>query len=127
MSLLRLAVTVLVAVPLFLAVGWPQAFYATLAIAFVAIAAGYAVEGLVRSARGRPEPAGPAEKTATDQDWEVKMLLKKALACENRGEWDQALAHFQQVSARAPDGPNAELVAEHVRRIHERRGTADQA
>jgi hypothetical protein len=51
MSALRLVVTVLVAVPLFLLVGWPHEWYVTLGIAVVSLAAGYLVELLVRGAK----------------------------------------------------------------------------
>src|SRR5262245_48076014 len=96
MSPLRLFVTVLVAVPLFVAVGWPHHWWVTFLIALVAVSAGYGAEALFarRKETGKPQIA---EKTQADRQWEVKMLLNKAIAAEGRGESDQARALFEQV------------------------------
>jgi hypothetical protein len=51
MSFLRYVVTVCVALPLFLMVGWPHPFYLTFLIALASFGAGYGVEALVRKAR----------------------------------------------------------------------------
>jgi hypothetical protein len=48
MSLLRCFVTVVVALPLFLVVGWPHPWETTFLISLGAVSAGYAVEVLVK-------------------------------------------------------------------------------
>jgi hypothetical protein len=58
MSLLRLFVTVVVSLPLFLAVGWPHPWWATFLIATVAISAGYGVEALVKGGRSAGSSPG---------------------------------------------------------------------
>ena len=96
MSLLRLFITVVVAVPLFMVVGWPHPWWITLIIAFLSIGTGYAVEAIFKKEKG-PSTSPAADKTDANQEWELKMLLKKAIAAEGRGEWDQAIALFEQV------------------------------
>ena len=51
MSLLRYVVTVCVALPLFLMVGWPHPIYVTFLLACASFGAGYGVEALVRKVR----------------------------------------------------------------------------
>jgi hypothetical protein len=84
MSLLRLFVTVVVAVPLFLAVGWPHSLMTTLVIAFVSIGTGYGVEALVRQGKG-PSTSAAGGRTDADVQWELHMARKKARAAEGRG------------------------------------------
>jgi len=48
MSAIRFVVTGVIAVPLFLIVGWPHPWYATLGIAVVSLGTGHLVEFLVR-------------------------------------------------------------------------------
>jgi hypothetical protein len=56
MSVLRWIVTVIVAVPLFLMVGWPQAWYVTLGIAVISLGAGHLAEFVASKAkRGAPD------------------------------------------------------------------------
>lgn len=57
MSLLRLLVTVGVAAPLFLLVGWPHEWYVTFGIAVISIGAGHLAELLVGKT-----PPGPGEE-----------------------------------------------------------------
>src|SRR5262249_26082868 len=60
MSFLRLVVTVAVALPLFLIVGWPHPWWATALIAVVALRAGHGAEALLVGARGGSRlPTGP--------------------------------------------------------------------
>jgi hypothetical protein len=51
MSLLRYVVTVVVALPCFLAVGWPHPVYLTFLVALVSFAAGYGVEAVAKRLR----------------------------------------------------------------------------
>lgn len=53
MSMLRYVVTVAVALPCFLVVGWPHPVYVTFLIALVSFGAGYGVEALAKSLRSR--------------------------------------------------------------------------
>ena len=125
MSLLRLFVTVVVALSLFLAVGWPHSWWITLLIATVAISAGYGAEALVK--RGR-QPAQPrvGETTPTDRRWELKMLLKKAVAAEERGEYDQAIALFEEVLRKADRQEDIEMARRHIQDVTIKRSPADE-
>src|SRR5262245_13561808 len=63
MSFLRLVVTVAVAVPLFLIVGWPHPWWVTALIAVVALGAGHGAEALLARAKGPSWlPAGQEPK-----------------------------------------------------------------
>jgi predicted membrane-bound mannosyltransferase len=120
MSLLRLFVTVVVAVPLFLVVGWPHPWWVTFVIAMVAISAGYGAEALFK--RGKePTASRAAEKTSTDRQWELNMLLKKAIAAEGREEWDQAIALFGQVIQKAGRPEDVDTARRHVEGIQTKR------
>jgi hypothetical protein len=67
MSPLRFFVTVVVALPLFLAVGWPHPWGTTFLISLVAVSAGYGVEALVK--RGEQTADSRAtEVTSPDGD-----------------------------------------------------------
>jgi hypothetical protein len=67
MSLLRFVVTVVVALPLFLAVGWPHPWGTTFLISLVAVSAGYTVEALVKCGKRAADPRA-AEATSPDSD-----------------------------------------------------------
>jgi hypothetical protein len=120
MSLIRFATVVVVATPLFLMVGWPHPWWVTFGIALVASAAGYGVEALARLGQA-PTQSNPAEKTALDREWELKMLLKKAIALEERKDWDQAVTLFQQVIQQDPAHEAAELASRHIQTIQQER------
>jgi hypothetical protein len=126
MSLLRFFVTVVVAVPLFLAVGWPHPWWTTFLIAVVAIAAGYGAEAVVKRGGKPPDPQA-AEATPTDRRWELNMLLKKAIAAEERGEYDQAYALFEQVLRKADRQEDAELARRHMQDLTSKRSTPEDA
>jgi hypothetical protein len=120
MSLLRLFVTVLVAAPLFVVVGWPHPWGVTFLIGLVAISAGYGAEALFK--RGKePAKSLAAEKTSTDRQWELNMLLKKAIALEGREEWDQAIALFGQVIQKADRPEDADTARQHMEGIQTKR------
>ena len=55
MSLVKLLVTIVVATPLFVLVGWPHSWWTTFLIGVVAIGAGTAAEALVAPAKAPPE------------------------------------------------------------------------
>jgi hypothetical protein len=72
MSALRLITVVVVALPLFLMVGWPHPRWVTFLIALVACGAGFAVEALAR--RGtKPTPSDASKMTASDPGWEPRI------------------------------------------------------
>jgi hypothetical protein len=126
MSLLRFFVTVVVGVPLFLAVGWPHPWWTTFLLALVAISAGYGVEALVKRVR-EPADSRPAEATSTDQRWELNMLLKKAIAAEQRAKWDKAITLFEQVVQKAERPEDIELARRHIQEIAAKRSLAGGA
>jgi hypothetical protein len=67
MSALRLIVTVLVAVPLFLIVGWPHPWYVTFGIAVVSLGAGHLVDFLIRGTKPDVEGGKAEEPWAEDK------------------------------------------------------------
>jgi hypothetical protein len=126
MSLLRLFVTAVVALPLLLAVGWPHPWWMTLLIAAVAISVGRGVELLVRRGRHPAEPR-VGETTSADRRWELKMLTKKANSAEEREEYAQATALFEQVLQKADRQEDAEMARRHLEAITYKRALADGA
>jgi hypothetical protein len=66
MSLLRLVVVVVVALPLFLLVGWPHPWWATFLIAAVAFGAAHGVEALVQ--RGKETAPTHIPEKRQDQE-----------------------------------------------------------
>jgi hypothetical protein len=73
------------------------------------------LEAAVARQAGRAEEESPGS-----QGWELKQLLRKALALEQRGEWEAAVAQFERVIQAAGDHPNADLARERVRAIREK-------
>src|SRR5262249_61337594 len=126
MVVLRLFFTVFVFVPLSLAVGWPQTWLTTFLIALVAISAAYGADALVKRG-GRPTDPRAAEATPTDRQWELKMFLKKAIAAEARGEWDQAITLFEQVLRKADGQEEAELARRHIQDLKNKRSQTEGA
>ena len=127
MSLLRFFVTVVVASPLLLAVGWPHPWWTTFLIALVSSLAGFSsVEALVKLRR-EPADSRVAEATPTDRQWELKMFLKKAIAAEARGEWDQAITLFEQVLRKADGQEEAELARRHIQDLKNKRSQTEGA
>jgi hypothetical protein len=120
MSPLRFFTVVVVATPLFLMVGWPHPWWVTFVIALVATSAGYGVEALARLGK-KPAQSDAADSTPVDRDWELRMLLKKGIASEERKDWDQAATLFQQVIERDPLHETAELASRHLQSIQKER------
>jgi len=51
------------------------------------------------------------------------MLLKKGIAAEGRGDWDQALLIFEQVIQGADSEEEVELARQHISNIQTKRST----
>ena len=54
------------------------------------------------------------------QRWELMTLLRTALALEGRGDWDGAVAQFQQVIEKSPYNDIGKQAQEHVQAIQEK-------
>jgi hypothetical protein len=124
MSLLRFFVTVVVAVPLLLAASWPYTWLTSFVIAVIAISGGFGAEALVKRGQ-QPTDSRAAEATSTDREWERTMLLKKALAAEERGECNQTIALFEQVLRNPDRQEDAELARRHLQAVTNKRSPAD--
>jgi hypothetical protein len=120
MSLLRFVVFLSVALPLLLIVGWPHPWWVTFLIALVAGGVAHGVEALVKYGK-EPAENRAAEQTPADTQWELKMLLNKAIASEGRKEWGQALTLFQQVIQKARRKEDADLARQHIQCIEQER------
>jgi hypothetical protein len=120
MSLLRLFVTVAVALPLFLAVGWPHEVWVTFLIALVAVGAGHIAEALVRPREPQRTEVGDA--TMADIAYQQKQLLRRALAAEGRQEWREAARLFEQLIREG--GPSEMLTeaSQHLKTARDRLG-----
>jgi hypothetical protein len=62
----------------------------------------------------------PMSETETEMTWEMKRLLRKAVSCERRGEYEEAVSHLEQFIATTDNAGNVELARTHIRRIEER-------
>jgi hypothetical protein len=120
MSPLRLIIVVVVALPLFLIVGWPHPWWVTFLISVVACGTASGVEALVN--RGKAPAASPGtEQTPADQEWELKILRNKALASEGRKEWGQAVTLFQQLIQKARRPEDADFARLRIQSIEKER------
>jgi hypothetical protein len=106
--MLRLVVTVVVAVSLFLGTRWDFTWWTTWWIGVIAILAGHGAEALLKGGVQPPDPR-TAEATPADRQWELKMPLKEASAAAGRGQRDRAITLLEQGPQQADDQPNAEL------------------
>ena len=66
---------------------------------------------------GARELSGPTE---VDADWQMKMLLKKAMWAENTGKLLDAIKHYEEVIANSDNPHQAELARERIRGIRAR-------
>jgi hypothetical protein len=113
-------VTVLVALPLTIIVGFRAPWHMTFVVAFISTGTGALLAGLIGQVLLPPPTNFIAEETKTDREWKIKMLLRKAVACEDRGEWDAAVALFEQISAQSPYGMIGQQARDRVRAIREK-------
>jgi hypothetical protein len=109
-----------VAFVLFQIARWPHPWWVTLLIGLSAGGAARGVEALV-GWRKNTTPVHAAERTETDQAWEQRMALKKALAAEDRGKWDLAITLFEQIIQRDDNRENIRLARQHLESIRGRR------
>jgi hypothetical protein len=106
MLLLRFLVAVMVALPLFLAVGGAYPRRATFLVVVVAWVA-FLIAGAVLSR------------------WRLNMLLRKALAAEERGDHEQAIALFEQALRKADWDDDAMMIRRQIQAVTNRSQSAE--
>jgi hypothetical protein len=129
MSLLRFVVFVIVVVPLVTVqavMGLMHLWWGWIVIGLIAATISLAVDELYKHLT-RPAPPPVGEKTDADVGWENQMILKRALAMENRGDWDKAIALFEQVIARDTDAESVRTARSHLEAIQKRRASKEIA
>src|SRR2546422_333870 len=122
MSLLRFITFVAVALPLIAVqavLGWMHLWWLSVLIGLVAGGIAWGVDELYKHLKS-PLTSPAAEKTSADLTWEHKMTLKRAIASENRGDWDKAIPLFEQVIKRDNDQENIQLARRHLEAIRNR-------
>jgi hypothetical protein len=62
----------------------------------------------------------PPTETETDMAWEMKMLLRKAVSCERRGKYAEAVKHLEEFIATADNPGNVQLARAHLQRLQQR-------
>jgi hypothetical protein len=120
MSLARFVTFVFVATVLFLIVGWPHPWWMTLLIGLVAGGAGYGVDAFSKR-RKEPTESHAADSTPADRRWAVKMLVKQAIASEDREDWERAMRLFRRVIQEADTQEDADLARQHLQAIQKKR------
>ena len=73
-----------------------------------------------RNSGAMDQTFAPESETETDIAWEMKRLLRKAMSCERRGKYEEAVSHLEQFIAKTDNAGNIELARTHIRRIQER-------
>jgi len=129
MSLLRFVTFVIVVIPLITVqavMGLMHLWWLMILIGLVAAAISLAVDELYKHLT-KPPPAPIGEKTDADLGWEIQMTLKRAMAFENRGEWDDAIALFEQVIERDPNPKHVRTARSHLDALRKRRESKDNA
>ena len=77
-------------------------------------------EQFAEAVRSQTPEERHGDDSETNESFELKMALRKALSLEQRGQWAEALKQWEVVIKLAGDHPNSGLAKEHMRQIQER-------